>query len=106
MGDALAATGAKVVVANIPSISTAPYFTTVGPGVGQAIQAAMGANPAVLGLFYQKNGEVVASGLASPTDLFTGKVMVLLTGSSYAALIGQPTDKFYTDNGITTLPPG
>ncbi|MBU1679819.1 MAG: hypothetical protein KKD86_13380 [Bacteroidetes bacterium] len=98
-------TNAKVAVANIPDVANIPYFTTIGPAVGLGLQGAMDANPAVVGLFYQKSGEIVASGLAQPTDLYTGKVLMTLPAGSYASLLGQSSDKFYTDNGITP-PPG
>ncbi len=95
-------TGArKVAVANLIDITNIPFFNTVGPVVGLAIQQAIANVPGVVGLFYQKSGEAVASSFASPTDLFAGNVMITLTGSSYATLIGQPTGKFYEDNGIT-----
>ncbi|PJA97043.1 MAG: hypothetical protein CO129_03220 [Ignavibacteriales bacterium CG_4_9_14_3_um_filter_34_10] len=90
----------KVVTATIPNVTAIPFFTTVGPKVGYAISQAQAANPAILGLFYQKTGETIASGLATTSDLLTNKVLLTLTGSSYASLIGQATDKFYTDNGI------
>src|SRR5512140_287867 len=32
--------------------------------------------------------------------------MILLTGSSYASLIGTPNGKWYRDNGYPALPPG
>ena len=90
----------KVVTATIPDVSAIPFFTTVGPQVGLAISQAKLDNPSILGLFYQKTGETIASGLATTEDLITNKVLVTLTSSSYASLIGQLTDKFYTDNGI------
>lgn len=90
----------KVVTATIPDVSAIPFFTTVGPQVGYAISQAKLLNPAIMGLFYQKTGETIASGLATPEDLLSNKVLVTLTSSSYAALIGQATDKFYTDNNI------
>lgn len=90
----------KVVTATIPNVTAIPFFTTVGPKVGFAISQAKLANPTILGLFYQKNGETVASGLATTDDLLTNKVLLTLSGSAYASLIGQPTDKFYTDYGI------
>ncbi len=97
----LNATGAKIVTANIPDVKAIPFFTTVGPKVSLSLSAAMQANPNIVGLFYQKNGETVASGIATPTDLATGNILMTLRGSEYAAYLGQATDKFYTDNGIT-----
>ncbi len=100
--DSLAALGANVVVANIPSVTATPYFMTVGPSVGMAIRDAMRAGLAY-GVFYQKNGQHGAADLTSVADttaLWTGKVILTLAGASYAALIGQPTGKFYRDYGI------
>ncbi len=100
--DSLAALGAKVVVANIPSVTATPYFTTVGPMVGMAIRDAMRAKLAY-GVFYQKNGQHGPADLTSVADttaLWTGKVMFTLAGASYASLIGTPTGKFYRDYNI------
>ncbi len=102
---ALAAAGAKVVVANIPDVKDVPFFTTVGPSVAAVLGPNMRQNPAILGMFYQKNGEIVASGLVDSLGLANLNILLTLTSSPYAALLGQPTDKFYTDNGITP-PPG
>lgn len=100
-----AQTGAKVVVANIPSVTAIPFFTTVGP------QIAM--NPAVpwatlpLGFVYQRAGESgIGNGSATQNNLLTGAVLITLTGSSYAPLLGQPTGKFYRDNKFPALPAG
>lgn len=100
--DSLAQLGAKVVVANIPSVTSTPYFMTVGPQVGMAIRDAMRAGLAY-GLFYQKNGQhgpADMTSIADTTALWTGKVILTLAGASYAALIGQPTGKFYRDYHI------
>jgi hypothetical protein len=40
--DSIAATGAEVVMANIPNVKAIPFFTTVGPGIGLAIQNIQG----------------------------------------------------------------
>ena len=99
---ALAQLNAKVVVANIPSVTATPYFMTVGPEVGMAIRDAMRAGLAY-GLFYQKNGQhgkADMTSIADTTALWTGKVVLTLAGASYAALIGKPTGKFYRDYGI------
>ncbi len=95
---------AKVVVANLPDVSAIPYFTTVGPGVAKAIKPAVDAGLA-FGIFYNTNGQV---GPASQTSVATvdallkGDVLLTLTLSAYGYtdLIGKPTGKFYTDNGI------
>lgn len=93
----------KVVAANIPDVQNIPFFTTIGPLVGLAIQQAQQANPQVQGLVYFKNDNITYT-VATPTDLFTNKVLVTLLGSDYAPLIGQPTDKFYTDNNVSVPP--
>ncbi len=97
-------TNAKVVVANIPGVQAVPYFTTVGPGVAQAIKPAVDAGLAV-GVFYNTNGQIGATApnnVATVDALVKGDVLLTLTLSSYGYtdLIGQPTGKFYRDNGI------
>lgn len=98
-------TGAKVVVANIPNVSAIPFFTTVGAQI--AINPNIPWANLLLGFVYQKAGESgIGSGSATQNDLLTGKVLVTLQGSSYAALLGQPTGKFYRDNHYPALPVG
>ncbi len=103
MLDSLAETNAKVLCANIPSVTAIPFFKTVGPGVALAIQPAVDAGLA-MGLFYNTNGQMGPADLtsiATPTALLSGEVLLTLASSPYAALIGQPTGKFYRDNGIS-----
>lgn len=100
LAGAIAQTGAKVLVANIPNVSAVPFFTTVGPGVGLALQDIAKLNPAVKGLVYQLSVAPFI-GLATPTDLFTHKVLITLTASDATNYIGDTTGKYYTDNGIT-----
>jgi hypothetical protein len=84
----------------MPNALLTPYFTTVGPGVGQALQGIPGAQ----GLVYQTTG---APGVAIATsdDLINKNVFVTLSGSSAANLLGDQTGKYYNDNGIP-VPPG
>jgi len=97
-GDAIASLGADVVVGNIPDVSTITFFTTVGPQMYLA---------GVPGLVYQKHDEFgPGTGQIDDTGLLTGVVLITLTGSSYAGLIGQPTGKFYRDFGFPGLPAG
>ena len=100
LAGAIAQTGAKVIVANIPNVSAVPFFTTVGPGVGLALQDIAKLNPAVKGLVYQLSVAPFI-GLATPTDLFTHKVLITLTASDATNYLGDTTGKYYTDNGIT-----
>lgn len=97
--------GAKIVVANIPNVSAIPFFTTVGAQIAINPNIPWSALP--LGFVYQKAGESgIGSGSATQNDLLTGKVLVTLKGSTYAALLGQPTGKFYRDNNYPALPIG
>ncbi len=99
MLDTLAMTNAKVLVANIPSITAIPYFTTIGQIVAANLAPVVQAGKA-MGLFYQKNGQkgpADLTSLATPGDLAAGKVLLTLAGSKYANLIGQPTGAFYRD---------
>ncbi len=84
---------AKIVVANIPYVTSTPYFTTIGPKVGLAIKPAVDAGLAV-GLYYQKStdiGAVPATQFATPDDLFAGNVILTLAGSQFAGMIGDTT---------------
>jgi hypothetical protein len=92
----------KGVVANIPNVTSIPFFTTVGPQIALSTPwyqlKALGVN----GLVYQKTSGV---GLADSVSLLTGTNMVTLRGVSYAPLLGQPTGKYYRDLGIS-IPAG
>lgn len=104
VGNTLASLGASVVVANIPDITTLPFFTTVGP------QTALGipwTEKGIPGLFYQQHGETgVATVYADSLSLLTGNVLLTLIGSTYAGYIGQASGKFYRDFGYPGLPAG
>ncbi len=108
-------TGAKVVVANIPSVTAIPFFTTVGPLVAtnpainwaqiKALQLASGL-PAS-GLIYGSHeggtnlGQLPYKiGFADSSALYTSTTLITLKGQSYAPLLGQPTGKFYRDNNL------
>ncbi len=106
LADTLATLGAKVALANIPNVTAIPFFTTVGPGMAHAIPWASIKLLGAPGLFYQKHGETVASGVADSLSLLKGDLLVTLVGSSYAGLVGQPTGKFYRDNHYPGLPAG
>ena len=97
---ALNSTGAEIVIGGLPNGLRTPFFTTVGPGVGQAILGIPGAQ----GLVYQTTG---APGIAIATgnDLINRSVYITLSGSAAASLIGDQTGKYYSDNGIP-VPPG
>lgn len=107
LADSLAATGAKVVVANIPSVTAIPFFTTVGPQMAFAIPWGFLTSQGAPGLFIQKHGQTVnPTSFVDSVGLLTGSVLVTLIGSSYASLLGTPTGKFYKDNGFPGLPAG
>ena len=95
--DNLQAVGAQVVMANIPDIKNIPFFKTVGPGIGLKLQQNQ-----IPGMVYQTTGGI---GQATVNDLFSLNVLILLTGSSAASLIGDVTGAYYTLNGIP-VPPG
>jgi lysophospholipase L1-like esterase len=97
---ALNSTGAQIIIGGMPNALLTPYFTTVGPGVGQAISGIPGAQ----GLVYQTTG-APGIAIATATDLINKNVFITLSGSAAAGLIGDQTGKYYTDNGIP-VPPG
>jgi lysophospholipase L1-like esterase len=96
--NALAATGADVIVGNIPDVKYASFFRTVGPGIGLSLQSF-----GLPGIVYSKTSGDVAS--ASVADLFGFNVLVLLSGSAAAELIGDTTGAYYAINQIP-VPPG
>ena len=88
---------AKIVVANIPDVTSIPFFTTLGPKIRPSL-------PAGVTLRYQKHGETgVATGATSLAD---NSVLVCLTGSAYAGILGRPGGKWYRDKAYPALPPG
>ena len=95
--DNLQAVGAQVVMANIPDVKNIPFFKTVGPGIGFGLQQNQ-----LPGMVYQTTSGI---GQATVDDLFSLNVLILLTGSSAASLIGDVTGAYYTLNGIP-VPPG
>ncbi|MCL6494772.1 MAG: SGNH/GDSL hydrolase family protein [Ignavibacterium sp.] len=94
----IAQAGKEAVVANIPNVSAIPFFTTVGPQIALSTPWYQLAPQGVVGLVYQKTGGTI--GVADSVSLLTGTNLVTLRGSSYAPLLGQPTGKFYRDNGL------
>lgn len=95
---ALAQTGTKGVVANIPDVRATPFFRTVGPATGAAIKPAFDASQ-IAGLVYQHSTTVI--GVATPDALIGGTVLMTLTGSPYAGLLGDTEGKYYEMTGQT-----
>jgi lysophospholipase L1-like esterase len=99
--DSLRAITPNVIVANIPDVTAIPFFTTIGPSVRASL-------PAGLYLRYQKGSN---TGPSFDSTRFTESTppLLLLTGSTYASLLGrgggQGGGKYYRDNNIP-LPPG
>jgi lysophospholipase L1-like esterase len=92
LADSLAATGAKVVVANIPNVTAIPFFTTVGPGFAQTLTAAN-----VPGFYYEAHGQY--SGTAgAPAQLTSNQLLLTLIAQPYLAYFGKPSGKFYRDH--------
>ncbi|MCH7770802.1 MAG: hypothetical protein IIA49_07265 [Bacteroidetes bacterium] len=117
MLDSLAATGADIVVANIPDVSSIPFFTTVGPILSGSVpwafvaQLHAAAGLPVTGIIYVSSsglnlGLPFNLGFADSAAVRNGTALFTLLGQTYASLLGTPTGKFYTDNGFPALPPG
>ena len=77
-------------VANIPDVDAIPFFTTVGPKIAASLKGVESVNHAVVGLWYEKHGEIVASSYTNFTDPSTDP-LITLKGGPYAGLIGQST---------------
>ena len=97
---ALNTTNAQIVIGDLPNGLLTPYFNTVGPQVGVAIQGI----PSAQGLVYQTTG-APGIAIATSSDLINGDVLVTLTASSAAGLLGDTDGTYYSENGIP-VPPG
>jgi hypothetical protein len=97
--------GTKIVVANIPYVTTIPFFTTVGPLLAKETPWTSRGIP---GLFYQKHGTTAPNptSLADSAHLASLQLLITLSGQNYAALLGTATGKWYRDNHYPALPPG
>jgi lysophospholipase L1-like esterase len=100
----LAASGAQVVVANIPNVSTIPFLTTVGPIMATSVPWSQLALLGVPGLVYQKS-TAPGIGIADSASLRNGNALVTLRGSAYASILGDTTGRYYTLSG-TQIPTG
>ncbi len=96
--DALAASGAKVVVANIPDVTAIPFFTTVGPMFVQSLQGTP-----VQGFYYQKHGQYNGTP-ASISQLTDYTMLFTLISQSYLTYFGKPSGKFYRDHNVDITP--
>ena len=91
--DSLAATGAKVAIANIPNVTAIPFFTTVGPGFAQLLTTA-GAQ----GFYYQDHNYQPTIGI--PAQLTNYSLLLTLVSQSYLSDFGVPSGRFYRDYNI------
>ncbi|HEX9252612.1 MAG TPA: SGNH/GDSL hydrolase family protein [Ignavibacteriaceae bacterium] len=109
------ASGANVVVANIPSVSAIPFFTTVGPVLAtnpalawwQIALAQTASGLPATGLIYASHeggtnlGQLPYKiGFADSAALLHCTKLITLVGQSYAPLLGRPTGKYYRDYHI------
>jgi lysophospholipase L1-like esterase len=108
LGDSIASLGAKVTVANIPDVTTIPFFTTIGPLMAMEIPWAHVKLLGSPGLFYQKHAVTLPDPTAFTDSIHLAKLQVLitLTGQTYASLIGTTTGQWYRDNKYPSLPAG
>ena len=81
---------AKIVVGNIPNVTSVPFFTTVNPLLAPSI-------PAPYYLRYQRHGNT-GMALHDSTKLTEANApLVTLKGKAYTSLLGQSTGKFWRD---------
>jgi|WetSurMetagenome_2_1015567.scaffolds.fasta_scaffold13063_5 lysophospholipase L1-like esterase len=80
---------AKIVVGNIPNVTSIPFFTTVNPLLASHI-------PAPYYLRYQKHG---VTGMSFDSTKLTeaNPPLITLKGQAYAALLGTSTGQFWRD---------
>jgi len=109
----------KGAVANIPDVTSLPFFTTIGPGLklrlpqnafiyefkfdsifqNTIVPVLINPDPAVVILDSNKVNRIPVSGLASlgPLGEYSGDVFLTLTFSPYAGLVGKPGGKAWRD---------
>ncbi|WP_187261165.1 SGNH/GDSL hydrolase family protein [Pontibacter beigongshangensis] len=94
MVNALTAEGQKGIVATIPNVTSLPFFTTVGASIRQLL----GLNPAITRLFAITGAGASRISFA-PSQINTPQdgVLIPLTASPYATLVGQPTGLYWRD---------
>jgi lysophospholipase L1-like esterase len=80
---------AKIVVGNIPNVTSVPFFTTVNPLLAPHI-------PAPYYLRYQRHG-ITGMALDSTKLTEANAPLVTLKGQAYTALLGMPTGQFWRD---------
>ena len=103
LAGAMAQAGIPTLVGNIPSVRDVPFFTTVAPKIGYALEQLQAANPAIQGLAYQMTASPFV-GLASITDLKTNVILLTLKAGEATPYIGDKTGAYYTINNIP-IPP-
>ena len=92
----LAGSGAKVILANIPDVTSVPFFTTIGPRVASGVAAAKAYNDDIVGLYYQKHGKIVANPQQDFTNFDeTVPPLITLVGGTYATILGDTTGTWY-----------
>ena len=80
---------AKIVVGNIPDVTSIPFFTTVNPLLAPNI-------PGPYYLRYQRHG-ITGMALDSTKLTEANAPLVTLKGKAYTALLGMPTGQFWRD---------
>lgn len=99
LGDSLASLGANVVVANIPDVTTIPFFTTIGSKFALAAPWGYFKSLGLPGFCYGHH-ESGATGVADSSSLANLNVLITLEGQSALAFIGDTTGAYYTLNQI------
>ena len=95
--DSVATLGAMVALANVPDVTSPPFFTTVGPMMAKNFTESNIPYP----LAYQKSTDSLttspATGQATIDNLAAGDVLVTLVGAGYTDEIGKRSGKWYRD---------
>lgn len=93
MVNTLTADGQKGIVATIPSVTTVPFFTTVGASVKQRLTE--GNIERMVALTGTGDARIMVA--TSQINAQEDGVYFLLTGAEYAGILGQPTGKYWRD---------
>lgn len=92
----------KVILANIPNISAIPFFTTVGPAIGNTLTELNIEDPQITGIFYETSeSQNIAE--AKIDELINNQILVTLSGSSAGKYLGNTEGDYYTESN-TPIP--
>ncbi|MDX1700317.1 MAG: SGNH/GDSL hydrolase family protein [Melioribacteraceae bacterium] len=90
---------APVFIANIPDVTTIPYFTTISPLIGERIMEIEDEDSISYNLFYEHSDNSIKE--ATVDDLNNNDILVTLRGADALEYIGTRDGSYYQSSGIS-----